>query len=150
MRAAHRVHPVTGRARTIIDTIADNAADAGIILGGGRVRARRRRHALDRRDLLLQRTSSRRPVLAAGVLGHPANGIAWVARRLAPYGMAIEAGQIILAGSFTRATATRPATISWPTTGHWACDVQLRLTRLRRGYRKTAQSPDESKILCSA
>ena len=40
--------------------------------------------------------------LAAGVLGHPANGIAWVARRLAPYGLAIEPGQIVLAGSFTR------------------------------------------------
>ena len=46
--------------------------------------------------------------LAAGVLGHPANGIAWVARRIAPYGLAIEPGQIILAGSFTRASTTHP------------------------------------------
>ena len=31
---SYRVHPVTRRARTIVDTIADNAADAGVILGG--------------------------------------------------------------------------------------------------------------------
>ena len=34
--------------------------------------------------------------------------LAWVARRLAPYGLAIEPGQIVLAGSFTRASPTRP------------------------------------------
>ena len=40
--------------------------------------------------------------LAAGVLGHPATGIVWLARRYAEQGLTLEAGQIILAGSFTR------------------------------------------------
>jgi 2-oxo-hept-3-ene-1,7-dioate hydratase len=104
---SHRIHPVTRRARTVVDTIADNAADAGVILGGRRV-------APGEVDMpwigaifscngVVEETG-----LAAGVLGHPANGIAWVARRLAPHGQAIEPGQLILSGSFTRATATRP------------------------------------------
>jgi 2-oxo-hept-3-ene-1,7-dioate hydratase len=37
------------------------------------------------------------------VLGHPANGVAWLANRLAPYGEFLPAGQVILSGSFTRA-----------------------------------------------
>jgi 2-oxo-hept-3-ene-1,7-dioate hydratase len=102
---SYRIHPVTGKARTIIDTIADNAADAGIILGGKQVAPTdvdmRWIGAIFSCNGVVEETG-----LAAGVLGHPAKGIAWVARRLAPYGMAIEAGQIILAGSFTRATAT--------------------------------------------
>jgi 2-oxo-hept-3-ene-1,7-dioate hydratase len=104
---SHRIHPVTKRARTVVDTIADNAADAGIILGGNKVRP----DSIDMRWIgaifscndVVEETG-----LAAGVLGHPANGIAWVARRIAPYGLAIEPGQIILAGSFTRAVPTHP------------------------------------------
>jgi 2-oxo-hept-3-ene-1,7-dioate hydratase len=40
--------------------------------------------------------------VAAGVLNHPARGIAWLAKKFAPHGIALEAGQVILAGSFTR------------------------------------------------
>jgi 2-oxo-hept-3-ene-1,7-dioate hydratase len=40
--------------------------------------------------------------LAAGVLGHPARGVAWLARRFSAHGIALEPGQIVLAGSFTR------------------------------------------------
>ena len=36
------------------------------------------------------------------VLGHPATGIIWLARRYAEQGLSLEAGQTILAGSFTR------------------------------------------------
>jgi 2-oxo-hept-3-ene-1,7-dioate hydratase len=104
---SYRIHPVTGRARTIVDTIADNAANAGIILGGQKVAPSdvdmRWIGAIFSCNGVVEETG-----LAAGVLGHPANGIAWVARRLAPYGKAIEAGQIILAGSFTRASTTHP------------------------------------------
>ena len=104
---SHRVHPITKRARTIVDTIADNAADAGVILGGQRVRPgdvdMRWIGAIFSCNGVVEETG-----LAAGVLGHPANGIAWVARRLAPYGLAIEPGQLILAGSFVRAASTNP------------------------------------------
>ena len=104
---SYRVHPVTKRARTIVDTIADNAADAGVILGGEKIKPAdidmRWIGAIFSCNGVVEETG-----LAAGVLGHPANGIAWVARRIAPYGLAIEPGEIILAGSFTRAPTTHP------------------------------------------
>ena len=40
--------------------------------------------------------------VAAGVLNHPAMGVAWLANKLAPYGQALEVGEVILGGSFTR------------------------------------------------
>ena len=40
--------------------------------------------------------------VAAGVLNHPANGIVWLARRFAQHGIDLQAGQVILGGSFTR------------------------------------------------
>jgi 2-oxo-hept-3-ene-1,7-dioate hydratase len=45
--------------------------------------------------------------LAAGVQGHPAIGIAWLAGKLARWGETLKAGQIVLAGSFTRPVAAR-------------------------------------------
>ena len=45
--------------------------------------------------------------LGAGVLNQPARGIAWLANRLAEYGGAIEAGQLVLAGSFIRPIEAR-------------------------------------------
>jgi 2-oxo-hept-3-ene-1,7-dioate hydratase len=40
--------------------------------------------------------------LAAAVLNHPASGVAWLANKIAPYGESLQAGQVVLAGSFTR------------------------------------------------
>jgi 2-oxo-hept-3-ene-1,7-dioate hydratase len=40
--------------------------------------------------------------VAGAVLGHPAVGVAWLANKLAQHGQSLEAGEIILAGSFTR------------------------------------------------
>lgn len=45
--------------------------------------------------------------LAAGVMGHPAMGIVWLANRLAACDTTLEAGQVVLAGSFTRPVAAR-------------------------------------------
>jgi len=42
--------------------------------------------------------------LAAGVLNHPANGIAWLANKIAPYDEALRPGDVVLSGSFTRPT----------------------------------------------
>ena len=44
---------------------------------------------------------------AAGVQGDPAIGIAWLANKLAPWGEVLRAGQIVLAGSFTRPVAAK-------------------------------------------
>lgn len=45
--------------------------------------------------------------MAAAVLNHPANGVAWLANKLAPYEVELEAGQVILGGSFTRPVPAR-------------------------------------------
>lgn len=87
--------------RKVFDTISDNAANAGIVLGGRKVHP-------DEVDLpwvgaiLRQNGVVEETGLAAGVQGHPAVGIAWLAQKLAPWGEALEAGEVVLAGSFTR------------------------------------------------
>jgi 2-oxo-hept-3-ene-1,7-dioate hydratase len=43
--------------------------------------------------------------LAAGVLGHPATGVAWLANRIARHDEHLAAGDVVLAGSFTRPVA---------------------------------------------
>lgn len=95
-----RVDPETNRPRGLLDTVADNAASAGIVLGTpftpGDVDLRWC-GAILKRNQEVEETG-----LAAGVLDHPANGVVWLARRFAAHGIALEAGQVILAGSFTR------------------------------------------------
>lgn len=95
-----RTDPETGRPRGLLDTVADNAASAGIITGTGfgpRDADLRWSGAILSCNGVVEETG-----LAAGVLDHPANGIVWLARRFARHGIALEAGQLILAGSFTR------------------------------------------------
>lgn len=96
-----RVDPPTGATRTVRDTIADNAAGAGIIMGGRPVRP----HDFDLRwvgGLLSRNGVIEETGLAAGVLNHPANGIAWLANKLGQWGEGLAAGEVLLAGSFTR------------------------------------------------
>ncbi|WP_295890434.1 2-oxo-hept-4-ene-1,7-dioate hydratase [uncultured Vibrio sp.] len=97
----HRTDPETGYTRKVYDTIADNAANAGIILGGRPIKPTE----LDLRwagSMLYLNGQIEETGLAGGVLGHPANGICWVCKRFAPHGVSLEPGQVILAGSFTR------------------------------------------------
>ena len=42
--------------------------------------------------------------LAAGVLNHPATGVAWLANKIAAHNEQLNAGDVVLAGSFTRPT----------------------------------------------
>ncbi len=101
-----RVDPETKKARTIVDTISDNAANAGIVTGGRAVRPdqidMRWMGAIVSRNAEVEETG-----LGAGVLNQPARGIAWLANRLSQYGDGIEAGQIVLAGSFIRPIEAR-------------------------------------------
>ncbi len=95
-----RKDPETGAIRKIVDTIADNAANAGIVMGDAR--------ALDDVDLrwigaIVSRDGEVEETgLGAGVLDDPALAVAWLANRLGEYGAKIEAGQIVLSGSFIR------------------------------------------------
>ena len=87
--------------RRVLDTIADNAANAGIVLGGRPMRP----DAVDWRwagALLFKNGVIEETGLGAAVLNHPANGVAWLANTLAPHGESLDAGEIVLAGSFTR------------------------------------------------
>ena len=96
-----RADPETGKARIIYDTVSDNAANAGIVLGD-------EKHAVDAfdlrwfgavvsRDHVVEETG-----LGAGVLNDPALGIVWLVQRLAQYGRGLSKGDIVLSGSFIR------------------------------------------------
>ena len=102
-----RADPASGKARIITDTVSDNAANAGIVLG-------QQRHAVDAFDLrwvgaivtrdgVVEETG-----LGAGVLNDPVTGILWLVHRLADYGMGIAAGEILLSGSFIRPIEAPP------------------------------------------
>ena len=101
-----RLDPETGKIRTIVDTISDNAANAGIVLGGKPVAPTE----LDLRwigAIVSRNDEVEETGLGAGVLNEPAKGIAWLANRLAQYGDMISAGQTVLSGSFIRPIEAR-------------------------------------------
>lgn len=87
--------------RTIVDTISDNAAYGAMVIGGRPMRP----HDLDLRwvsAMLYRNESIEETGVSAGVLNHPATGVTWLANKFAQHGARLEAGEIILAGSFTR------------------------------------------------
>ena len=95
---------VTKAPRKVLDTIADNAANAGIVLGGRPVKP----DAVDLRwcgALLYKNGVIEESGLAAAVLNHPAHGVAWLANKLSPHGEGLAAGEVVLGGSFTRPVA---------------------------------------------
>ena len=102
-----RADPETGQTRKIFDTVSDNAANGGVVLG-------RQRHAPEAVDLRWVGAIVRRDGVVeetgrgAGVLDDSVTGILWLVHRLARYGMGIEAGQILLSGSFIRPVEAPP------------------------------------------
>lgn len=96
-----RADPETGKARIITDTVSDNAANAGIVMGD-------KIHAFDAHDLrwvgaILARDGVVEETgLGAGVLNDPVTGIIWLLDRLAQFGKGLKAGEIVLSGSFIR------------------------------------------------
>ena len=102
-----RRDPETGQPRKVFDTIADNAANAGIVLGTAR-------HVPENLPWVGAIVSVGDTVeetgLGAGVLGDPVESVVWLARRMALYGERITAGQVILSGSFIRPIECPPGT----------------------------------------
>lgn len=96
-----RADPATGKPRIIYDTVSDNAANAGVVLGA-------QKHAPDAFDLrwtgaIVERNGVVEETgLGAGVLNDPPTGIVWVIHRLAQYGQGLRGGDIVLSGSFIR------------------------------------------------
>ncbi len=105
-----RKDAASGKARTVFDTISDNAANAGIVLGP-------QRHAVDAYDLRWVGAITTRggeveeTGLGAGVLNDPVESVVWLARRMAHYGQSIEPGQVILSGSFIRPVECPPGSV---------------------------------------
>lgn len=102
-----RIDPDTQVTRKVFDTISDNAANGGIVMGGRPVLP----HEVDLRRVsavLYRNGVIEESGVSAAVLNHPAKGVAWLANRLAPYDVQLEAGQIILGGSFTRPVDANP------------------------------------------
>ena len=85
---------------TLQDTIADNASCAKVILGSRMIPIdgldlRTIGLVLEKNGLVLDTAAS------ATVLGNPANAVAWLANKIAAYGISLKAGEIIMSGSFT-------------------------------------------------
>ena len=96
--------------RKVYDTISDNAANAGIVIGAGDPAFKADPRSTNRPwcgAILRQNGAVEETGLAAGVQGDPAIGIAWLANKLAPWGETLQAGEIVLAGSFTRPVAAK-------------------------------------------
>ncbi|MFG3617600.1 2-keto-4-pentenoate hydratase [Nocardia sp. NPDC047654] len=91
----------------LADTISDNASSAGFVLGAERVAP----EDIDIKaiDAVLTRNGE---VVAEGrsdaVLGDPVIAVAWLARKVASFGVRLKAGDIVLPGSCTRAIDARP------------------------------------------
>jgi len=102
-----RADPETGKTRIITDTVSDNAANAGVVLGQSR-------HAVDAFDLrwvgaiIMRDGVVEETGLGAGVLNDPVEGIVWLVRRLARFGAGVSAGDIVLSGSFIRPIEAPP------------------------------------------
>ena len=87
--------------RKIFDTVSDNGAAAGIVVGGRPVGPLE----VDLRwvgGIMYRNSEIEETGVAAGVLGHPALGVAWLANKLGQHEVALEPGHLVLAGSFTR------------------------------------------------
>jgi 2-oxo-hept-3-ene-1,7-dioate hydratase len=87
--------------RLVTDMVADNTAAAAAILGGRIVRP------TDVDIRWISATLSKNGVIeesgvSAAILGHPANAVAILANKLVAEGQHLRAGDIVLAGSFTR------------------------------------------------
>src|SRR5438034_7150703 len=87
--------------RKIVDTVADNGAAAGIVIGGRPVGPL----DIDLRwvgGIMYKNSEIEETGVAAGVLGHPALGVAWLANRLASHGAARGSSRLGLAGAAAR------------------------------------------------
>lgn len=96
--------------RSIVDTIADNAAFGAIVVGGRPVRP----YDVDLRWIgaaLSKNGVIEETGVSAAVMGHPAAGVAWLVNKLCEVGAGLEKGEIVLGGSFTRPVDIAPGDV---------------------------------------
>jgi 2-keto-4-pentenoate hydratase len=101
----------------LADTIADNASSAGVILGAQKMRPQElKANGIDLANieavLYATEPNGAKTEIARGntsaVLGNPTTAVAWLAGKVAAFGVKLEAGHLILPGSCTRAIDVRP------------------------------------------
>ena len=96
----------------LADTIADNASSAGVILGDARrTPAELAADGIDLKNIEAVLCSGDTEVArgnTSAVLGNPTACVAWLARKVADFGVKLEAGHLILPGSCTRAIDVIP------------------------------------------
>ena len=92
---------------TLVDSISDAAACGLVVLGGRPMRL----HDVDIRrigaSLAINGTVEESGV-AQAVMGNPINAIAWLANKLHEYDVELEAGHVLLSGSFIKAIPFQP------------------------------------------
>ena len=86
----------------LIDTVADLAACGAVVLGANP----RKLTAVDIRTVqgsIIRNGVVEQQGVASAVLGNPVTSVAWLANKLAEFGVTFEPGHVILTGSFVRA-----------------------------------------------
>jgi 2-oxo-hept-3-ene-1,7-dioate hydratase len=106
----------TQKPRKVFDTISDNAANAGIVLGDMTTDVRYR---IDAHATNLPWVGA--ICRYAGVQGHPAIGVAWLANKLHPWGEYLASGEIVLAGSFTKPVPAKAGDVFEVDYGLYGC-----------------------------
>jgi 2-keto-4-pentenoate hydratase len=89
------------------DTIADNASSAGFVLGEERVKP----GDLDLKGIEARLMRNGEQVARGrsdAVLGNPVTVVAWLARKVASFGVTLEAGHVVMPGSVHRAIDVHP------------------------------------------
>jgi 2-keto-4-pentenoate hydratase len=89
---------------TLVDTIADNASCARVVLGDTRTSVADVALAAAEVELRVNGEPVQHGAGAA-VLGHPAKAVAWLANALAEHGVSLKAGHVVMPGSLTAAVA---------------------------------------------
>ena len=101
---------ITGWDIQLVDTVADNASSARLVLGGTprlltELDLRTVPAALERNGRIVETGTT------GAVLGNPVKAVAWLANTLGPYGVTLNAGDIILSGSLVPLEPARPGDI---------------------------------------
>jgi len=105
----------------IQDTVADNASSGAVVLGGNPTALS---SAFDIRTIgaVLRVNGEVRETGASGaVLGNPAVAVAWLANKIAAFGVRLEPGNVIMPGSCTRMVPVKPGDVvraDFDTLGH--------------------------------
>jgi len=97
---------------TIVDTIADNASSAGVILGSQPSLLRK----VDLTNVRCSLVMDNQPIasgVGSAVLGSPINALVWLVNTLGARGISFQPGDVILPGSITASQPVRAGSLAF-------------------------------------